>query len=225
MKNHNIGASILSIPFLHFADAYKRIVEAGVDFIHLDIMDGNFVPNLSFSPSISNEIKNIMPHVPFDIHFMMTSLGYQQTIKAFLALQPVRVSIHAEAFPVLNEIMKPIKEMHIQFGVAINPATSVETILPWLHDLDFILLMSVNPGFGGQTFHPDVLDKARLLDSLRRKNQFRYLLEVDGGLHLSLIPALVECGIDLFVIGNDLVKQPEPREYIQSFRRLCQPVS
>ncbi|MCE5223388.1 ribulose-phosphate 3-epimerase [bacterium] len=225
MKNHKIGASILSIPFKHFSETYQKIVSSGVDFIHLDIMDGNFVPNLSFSPAMSQEIHEMSGKIPFDVHFMMTSLAYKQTIKAFLAIKPVRVSVHIEAFPSLEEVMIAIKEQHIEFGVALNPDTPIDRIQAFLPQLDFILLMSVNPGFGGQSFHLDVLEKAKTLNQLRVCYGYPYLLEVDGGVQLSLVPALAASGVDLFIIGSDLVKQKDPAEYIRSFRALCQPIS
>lgn len=224
MKNHKIGASVLSIPFQAFSEIYRKIVTAGVDFVHLDIMDGNFVPNLSFSPAIANDIKMMAPDVPIDIHFMMTSLAYQQMIQAFLAIQPIRISIHAEAFPSLENVMHSIQAQKIEFGVALNPDTPVTTILPWLPQLDFILLMSVNPGFGGQVFNPVVLEKAKALDQMREQNHYRYRLEVDGGVQLSMVPSLADCGVDWFIIGSDLVKQPDPAQYIRSFRTVCPPI-
>lgn len=225
MKNHKLGASVLSIPFLNFKEAYQKIIEAGIDFLHLDIMDGNFVPNLSFSPSIAKEIKALSPELPVDIHFMITSLAYEQTSQAFLSIQPTRVSVHAEVFSSLDEIMKPIKERNIKFGLALNPNTPLDPILTYLPQLDFILLMSVYPGFGGQLFNPIVLEKAKTLDQLRSRYGYTYLLEVDGGLQLSLIPSLAESGVDLFIIGSDLVRQQNPSDYIESFRSLCHPFS
>jgi len=225
MKNHKIGVSILSIPFKNFSETYQKIVSSEVDFIHLDIMDGNFVPNLSFSPAMSQEIQEMSGNIPFDIHFMMTPLAYKQTIKAFLVIKPVRISVHIEAFPSLEEVMISLKEQNIEFGVALNPDTPIDRIRPFLPQLDFILLMSVNPGYGGQSFHLDVLEKAETLNQLRVCYGYSYLLEVDGGIQLSLVPALVASGVDLFIIGSDLVKQQDPTEYIRSFRTLCQPIS
>ena len=121
--------------------------------------------------------------------------------------------------------MGPLKEQHIEFGVALNPDTPVDSIRQFLPELDFILLMSVNPGFGGQSFNPVVLEKANTLNQLRDCYGYSYLLEVDGGVQLSLIPALASSGIDLFIIGSDLVKQPNPAEYVRSFKALCQPIS
>ena len=225
MKNHKIGASILSIPFRNFSETYLKIVSSGVDFIHLDIMDGNFVPNLSFSPAITQEIQKMSMDTPFDIHFMMTSLAYKQTIQAFLTIKPVRVSVHVEAFPFLEEVMRFLKDQNIEFGVALNPDTSIDSIRSFLPELDVILLMSVNPGFGGQSFNPVVLEKANALNQLRDFYGYSYLLEVDGGVQLSLVPALAASGIDLFIIGSDLIKQQNPAEYIRSFRTLCQTIS
>jgi len=225
MKNHRIGASVLSIPFLHFKETYQNILQAGVYYIHLDIMDGNFVPNLSFSPSIAKELRSLSPSIPFDIHYMVTSLAYTQISQAFLAVHPSRISVHTEVFPKLDELIQDIKEQKIEFGVAMNPDTPIEAIFPYLPQLDFILLMSVNPGFGGQLFNPAILDKAKELDYLRNHKGYTYQLEVDGGIQLSLVPTLAENGIELFVIGSDLVKQQNPEEYVHQFRSLCQPYS
>lgn len=225
MKNHRIGASVLSIPFLNFKEPCKNIIEAGVDFIHLDIMDGNFVPNLSFSPSIAKEIRSLSAEIPFDIHFMVTSLAYTQINQDFLSIQPSRISLHAEVFTALDHIIQSVKEKSIEFGLAINPKTPIETLFPYLPQLDFILLMSVNPGFGGQTFDPVVIEKAKELDYLRNKKGYSFLLEIDGGVQLSFIPTLAESGIELFIIGSDLVKQQNPKEYVNRFRSLCRPYS
>lgn len=225
MKNHRIGASVLSIPFLHFKETYQDILKAGVDYIHLDIMDGNFVPNLSFSPSMAKELRSLSPAIPFDIHYMVTSLAYNQINQAFLAVHPSRISVHIEVFSKLDELIQNIKKQKIEVGVAVNPDTPIETIYPYLPQLDFILLMSVNPGFGGQLFHPAIVEKAKELDYLRNHKGYSYQLEVDGGVQLSLVPTLAESGIELFVIGSDLVKQQNPEEYVQLFRSLCQPIS
>lgn len=214
MKNHKLGASLLSLDFLSFKEKIKTLTECGIDFFHIDIMDGNFVPNLSFSAKFVESIKTIAPQIPIDIHFMITEKAFFNIIDQFIQFKPEFITVHREAINNLSNVMDMIKKENIKVGVALNPEIEVNTILDIVHYLDLVLLMSVKAGFGGQKFIDNTFTKVDELLSLKED----FLIEVDGGIDFPISLKLKEQGVDLVVVGTKLLNTSDPCEFINKFK-------
>ena len=186
MKNHKLGFSLLSVDPFSLKEKIIEIKNNRIDFFHIDIMDGNFVPNISFSPHIVTAISKIAEGTPLDIHFMTTEKAFNNIIDAFLETKPKFISVHLEAFSNINSIKKIIKDNNVNFGLALNPATEIKTLYPFLDNIDFVLLMSVVPGFGGQKFIDSTFKKITELNNIKMNNKYDFLVEVDGGINLRI---------------------------------------
>ena len=210
-----IAPSILSSDFAHLADEIRAVEEAGADILHIDVMDGHFVPNFTIGPPIIASLKKAS-RLPLDVHLMMTNPD--DFIPDFVDAGSDNLTVHVETCPHLHRTIQSIKEKGIKAGVTLNPATplsSVEFILP---EVDLLLIMSVNPGFGGQAFIPFVLDKIKAARKMIDAMGLKVELEVDGGLKVDNIKEISKAGADLFVVGSAIFKSKDYKETIQKMR-------
>jgi len=202
-KMKYLAPSILSADFSNLSQQLRFIEMGGADIIHCDVMDGNFVPNISFGPIIVKSV-NKVSNLPIDVHLMIREPA--KYIESFAEAGADYISVHAEEVIHLDRVIQQIKEFHVKAGVAINPATSVEFIKPIFDIVDFILVMTVNPGFGGQKFIDYTKRKIMALSKIRKENQSKFLIEVDGGVDKTNIKYLSDIGCDIFVAGSAIFK-------------------
>ena len=218
MRKVRIAPSILSADFAHLADEIAAVEQAGADLVHVDVMDGHFVPNLTIGPPIVEALRKVTA-LPLDVHLMMTNPD--AFIREFAEAGATYLTVHVEACPHLHRTVQSIKEKGVQAGVTLNPATplnSVEEILP---DVDLLLIMSVNPGFGGQRFIARVLEKIKQARAMIDRTGHLVLLEVDGGVKVDNAAAIVAAGADILVAGSAIFEAPgrDYRRVIAQLRR------
>jgi ribulose-phosphate 3-epimerase len=212
-----LAPSVLSAPFGRLAEAIQTVESAGADWLHLDVMDGKFVPNISFGQPVVRAIRSITT-LPLDVHLMIEDPGrYAQD---FVKAGADSLTVHLEACTHLHRNIHQIKDLGIKAGVAINPHTPVESLLPVLADLDLVCLMSVNPGFGGQAFIPSAMSKLHALNQYRQERGLRFGIEIDGGVDLSNALALMEAGANVLVAGQSVFGQADPAGAVRSFKAL-----
>ncbi|MBS1494439.1 MAG: ribulose-phosphate 3-epimerase [Bacteroidetes bacterium] len=212
-----ICPSILSADFSKLGDEIKEVEKAGADIIHCDIMDGNFVPNISFGQSIVKQV-NKMTDLPLDVHLMINEPT--RYIKDFADAGADFISVHYENNFHLNRVVNQIKDLGVKAGVVINPATPIsilENILPYA---DYVLLMSVNPGFGGQKFIPNVTEKVSALKKMIDEKSLNCKIEIDGGVDLENIKMLSDAGVDMFVCGNSVFGSKDRAGVIKQMKAL-----
>ncbi|MBD1170566.1 ribulose-phosphate 3-epimerase [Pelagibacterales bacterium SAG-MED02] len=203
MKNIQISPSILSADFSQLGTEIKRLEEGGADMIHVDVMDGHFVPNLTIGPPV---IKALRKHcsLKFDVHLMISPV--HKYIKAYADAGADIISIHPEATQNLEESIKMIKDLKKKVGVSLNPGSKIELITEYLDKIDLVLIMSVNPGFGGQKFMPEVLDKIRQLKKIQQEKNFTFDIEIDGGINFENSKIAIEAGANILVSGTTVFK-------------------
>ncbi|MBK8946527.1 MAG: ribulose-phosphate 3-epimerase [Ignavibacteriae bacterium] len=194
-----LAPSILAADFTKLSQQIRAVELGNCDFIHCDIMDGQFVPNLTFGPLVISALKKIT-NIPLDVHLMINNP--QNLIPKFAEAGANIITVHQENNDHLDGVIQQIKELNLKAGVAINPATSVETLLPVLQNVDLVLVMSVNPGFGGQSFIEYTLDKIIQLDNLKKNNNYKYYIEVDGGITKANIQKVKNAGCNIIVAGT-----------------------
>lgn len=212
-----IAPSILSANFLKLGEEIKAAEAAGADMLHIDIMDGHFVPNITIGSSIVKSIRKITP-LPLDVHLMIEEPD--KYLRDFIKAGADYLTVHYEASVHLHRTIQRIKESGIKAGVSLNPATpiwSLENILP---DADIALLMSVNPGFGGQDFIPQIIDKIKTLKNLLREKGFPTLIEVDGGVKLENAADIISAGADILVMGSAFFNSKNYGTTIKQFREI-----
>ena len=210
-----IAPSLLSADFVRLEEEINNIQKAGADILHLDVMDGHFVPNLTFGLPIIKQIKDIA-EIPVDVHLMVSNPDvYLETLGKW---NIDYVSFHQEAEPHIHRQLKVLQKYGVKAGIALNPATPVETIFPVIADLDFVLIMSVNPGFGGQSFIPLVYDKIEKLRKLADQVNPAMEIEVDGGVNNINAPKLISAGTDILVAGSFVFGSENYKKQIQSLR-------
>ena len=194
-----IAPSILSADFARLADEVAAVEQAGADLLHIDVMDGHFVPNLTVGPPIVKALKNVTK-LPLDVHLMITNAD--AFIPDFAKAGADYLTVHVEACPHLHRTIQSIKERGVKAGVTLNPATPVQALEEILPDVDLVLIMSVNPGFGGQQFIASCLNKVRTTRQMLDRIGSRALLEVDGGVKADNAATVLEAGADVLVAGS-----------------------
>ena len=201
MIEHSIqlAPSILAADFAHLADAVERATKGGASVIHVDVMDGHFVPNLTIGPPVVKSLRRAT-RLPLDCHLMIDNPD--QYIVDFAEAGADWISVHQEVCPHLNRTLTHIKDHGCRAGVVINPATPVETLSEVLDMVDYVLVMSVNPGFGGQKFIPGTLHKMRKLAEIRAARGYAFRIEVDGGVGMDTVGDVVRAGAEILVAGN-----------------------
>ena len=217
MKNIQISPSILSADFSQLGSEIKRLEEGGADMIHVDVMDGHFVPNLTIGPPVIKALRNYTK-LPFDVHLMISPV--HNFIKNFAEAGADIITIHPEATTDLESSIKKIKSFDKKAGVSLNPETSVDKVLTVLDSIDLVLIMSVNPGFGGQKFIESTLDKVKLLRKEIDKKKLSVQIEIDGGINFDNSKLAIAAGVDILVSGTTIFKQNEGdlRKNIQLLR-------
>ncbi len=213
-----IAPSILSADFTKIGEAVKGAEAAGADLIHIDIMDGHFVPNLTLGPQLVATLRK-QTSLPLDVHLMVDNP--RSFVPLFHEAGADWISIHVEATDHLHKDITLIKDLGRKAGIALNPGTAVHTIEEILGELDYILLMSVNPGWGGQTFIPSCRGKIRKLKSWLREEKLEIPIEVDGGIHLDNMEDLVREGMDIVVSGSAIFEAADPGAIIKQMKDIA----
>lgn len=203
-----LAPSILSADFAHLADQVRAATEGGGTVIHVDVMDGHFVPNITIGPPVVKSLRKATD-LPLDCHLMIENPD--QYIPEFAQAGANWISVHQEACRHLNRTLHLIRSHDVLAGVVINPATPVETLSEILDIVDYILVMSVNPGFGGQKFIPGALHKIRRLVEIRDQRKLKYRIEIDGGVSLDTVAEIVRAGAEILVAGNAVFGQGDPK--------------
>lgn len=216
--NQYIAPSILSADFTRLGDEVDAVIAAGADMIHFDVMDNHYVPNLSFGPMILQALMRRGVSVPLDVHLMVEPVD--ELIAQFADAGATFISFHPEATRHVDRSLELVKQRGCKAGLVLNPATPLSLIEPVLHKLDMLLLMSVNPGFGGQEFIPYVLDKVTAARALIDERGAATRLEVDGGIKIDNIRAIADAGADTFVMGSAIFGTPDYRQTLASIRQV-----
>jgi len=203
MKKIQISPSILSADFSQLGNEIKRLEDGGADMIHVDVMDGHFVPNLTIGPPV---IKALKKHtsILFDVHLMISPV--HKYIEAYSDAGADIITIHPEATENLKSSILKIKELKKKVGVSLNPETKIDTILNFLNEIDLVLIMSVNPGFGGQKFMPEVLTKIEELKKIQEEKKINFDIEIDGGINFENSKIAIAAGANILVSGTTIFK-------------------
>jgi ribulose-phosphate 3-epimerase len=197
-----LAPSILAADFTKLGENIEDVIKGGVTWIHCDIMDGHFVPNISYGPGIVKAAKKTAPEAFFDVHLMIENPD--DYVENFVEAGADLISVHYETCPHLHRSIQNIKKYGLMTGVVVNPATSLHNIEPVLADVDLVLIMSVNPGFGGQSFIESSYNKLSELAKMREEKELRFLIQVDGGVNLKNIKKVSEAGADILVAGSSV---------------------
>ena len=203
MKKIQISPSILSADFSQLGNEIKRLEEGGADFIHVDVMDGHFVPNLTIGPPVIKAL-NKNCSIKLDVHLMISPV--HKYIDAYSEAGADIITIHPEATEDLSNSIKKIKELGKKVGVSLNPETKVNVIIDYLDKIDLVLIMSVNPGFGGQKFMPEVLSKIKELKKIQKEKNIDFDIEIDGGINFENSKIAIEAGANILVSGTTIFK-------------------
>ena len=203
MKKIQISPSILSADFSQLGNEIKRLEEGGADMIHVDVMDGHFVPNLTIGPPVIKALRKKCS-IKFDVHLMISPV--HKYIEAYADAGADIITIHPEATENLEESISKIKSLNKKVGVSLNPESKLDLITNYLEKIDLVLIMSVNPGFGGQKFMPEVLDKVKKLKDIKSKNNMNFDIEIDGGINFNNCQSAIEAGANILVSGTTIFK-------------------
>ncbi|MCY4142395.1 MAG: ribulose-phosphate 3-epimerase [Gammaproteobacteria bacterium] len=211
-----IAPSILAADFSCLGTEVKQVLDAGADVIHFDVMDNHYVPNLSFGPVVLESLKRRFPDVPFDVHLMVKPV--EGMIDAFLAGGASYISIHPESTEHPHAALSRIRNGGAKAGIVVNPGTSLDVVLPMLEEADLLLIMSVNPGFGGQKFISSSIEKVRTAKIVLQELEHEVRLEIDGGVTVENIGALAAAGADMFVAGSSIFGKEDYCQAIADMR-------
>jgi ribulose-phosphate 3-epimerase len=203
MKKIKISPSILSADFSQLGNEIKRLEEGGADMIHVDVMDGHFVPNLTMGPPVIKALRKYTK-LPFDVHLMISPV--HKYIKDYADAGADIITIHPEATKDLKESINYIKRLNKKVGVSLNPESKINLITSDLNEIDLVLIMSVNPGFGGQKFIPEVLEKIKDLKKIREQKKLSFDIEIDGGINFDNNKLAIEAGANILVSGTTIFK-------------------
>ena len=203
MKKIQISPSILSADFSQLGNEIKRLEEGGADMIHVDVMDGHFVPNLTIGPPVIKALKK-QCSIKFDVHLMISPV--HKYIEAYSDAGADIITIHPEATDNLENSILKIKSLNKKVGVSLNPESKLDLIINYLDKIDLVLIMSVNPGFGGQKFMPEVLDKVRQLKRIQSEKNMSFDIEIDGGINFDNCQLAIEAGANILVSGTTVFK-------------------
>ena len=203
MKKIKISPSILSADFSQLGNEIKRLEDGGADMIHVDVMDGHFVPNLTIGPPVIKALRNYTK-LPFDVHLMIAPV--HKYIKNYAEAGADIITIHPEATDNLKESINHIKELGKKVGVSLNPNTKIDVIKEFLNEINLVLIMSVHPGFGGQKFMPEVLQKIKELKKIKDQQNLSFDIEVDGGINFDNSKLVIEAGANILVSGTTIFK-------------------
>ncbi len=204
MTNIKISPSILSADFSKLGSQIQDLEKAQADLIHIDVMDGHFVPNITIGPEVINKLRKYTS-LPFDVHLMISPVN--NFIKNFAEAGADIITIHPEATDDLVDSIKKIKSYNKKAGVSLNPKTSVDKVLPVLNLIDIVLIMSVNPGFGGQKFMKETLEKVKILRKEIDSKKYKVQIEIDGGINFENSKMAIEAGVDILVSGTTIFKE------------------
>ena len=203
MKKIQISPSILSADFSQLGNEIKRLEEGGADLIHVDVMDGHFVPNLTIGPPVIKALKKNCS-IKFDVHLMISPV--HKYIEAYSEAGADIITIHPETTENLQDSIIKIKELKKKVGLSLNPETKVDVIKNYLDQIDLVLIMSVNPGFGGQKFMPKVLEKIRELKKIQKEKNLNFDIEIDGGINFDNCKNAIDAGANILVSGTTIFK-------------------
>ena len=212
-----LAPSILSADFSALAADVKKIEEGGADYIHVDVMDGHFVPNISFGAAVMKSL-NGKASLPYDVHLMIENPD--QYIGDFVTDQTEFITVHQEACVHLHRTIQNIKSKGVKAGVSINPATPVSTLECVLEDLDLVLIMSVNPGFGGQKFIPQTLQKVNELAAIKKERGLDFAIEIDGGVTLANAKEVMDAGVEIAVAGSAVFGAEDVVQRVRDFKQI-----
>ena len=210
-----IAPSILSADFSRLGDEIKAVEDAGADWIHVDVMDGHFVPNITIGPPVIESIRKVTK-LPLDVHLMIEHADCY--VKSFAEAGADLLTVHVEACPHLNRTLQTIRELNVRAGVVLNPATPLSSLEEVLHEIDMVLLMSVNPGFSGQSFIPSILDKASNLRDIMSHYEDEIEMQVDGGVRVDNAGKIKEAGASVLVAGSAIFNSKDYKKTIQQLR-------